>query len=341
MVAGLQAGQAETCAGDAVTPLVDVMVEAARWRQPVGLKLEDRNPSGSIKYRTARELVRYLQRCGRLPPGAAMVESSSGNLAVALAWLSGRYRYRFTAVTDPKTDPAVIARIRGLGADTLQVSEPDRAGGYLLSRLAMVRRLITEDPDRVWTNQYECLANPAAHYHHTAPEVHRQRPEVDAVFVAASTGGTLAGVGRYFHTAAPGVRVIGVDVRGSRVFGSPGGPRVLTGIGSSRPSSFLRCSDYDDLVIVSEPEAIAACHHLYQATGIGVGGSSGAVLAACARYLPAHPELRRPVCLCPDGQANYLSTIYDQGWLAAHARHLGDRPADSGQLRFTVTCCGP
>ena len=300
------------------TPLVDIGLRiGSRWRQ-VGLKLESHNPSGSIKHRTARGLLKALEVSGRLAPGTHLVESTSGNLGVALAFLSRELRYKFTAVTDPKADPSMLEHIRSMGAAVICVQEPDEAGGYLFARLAAIQRLLAEDPTLVWPNQYENPANPEIHFRETAPEICRQRPGLDAVFIAASTGGTLAGIGRYLKSVSPSVKVIGVDIRGSRVFGHPSGKRVITGIGSSRASLFLRSDDYDDAVIVDDREAVVACHYLQDNLGIGLGGSSGAVIAACARYLGDHPEIAQPVCICPDGMANYLNTLYDHEWLAGN-----------------------
>lgn len=306
------------CEGISETPIVDIAMKiGSRWRR-VGLKLESHNPSGSIKYRTAYGLIKALEASGRLAPGTHLVESTSGNLGAALAFLSQERGYRFTAVTDPKTDPVMLENIRSMGAIVISVREPDETGGYLLSRLAMIHRLLDEDRTSVWTNQYENPANPEIHYRETAPELCRQRPGLDAVFIAASTGGTLAGVGRYLRSASTSVKVVGVDIRGSRVFGYPGRKRLITGIGSSRPSLFLRSSDYDDVAIVDDQEAIKVCHFLQDNLGIGLGGSAGAVVAACARYLETHPEIEQPVCICPDGSANYLNTIYNHAWLAEH-----------------------
>jgi cysteine synthase A len=304
--------------GSQETPIVDIALKiGSRWRK-VGLKLESHNPSGSIKYRTACGLIKALEASGLLARGSHLVESTSGNLGVALAFLGQERNYRFTAVTDPKADPVMLEHIRSMSAVVISVREPDEAGGYLLTRLAMIRRLLAEDRTLVWPNQYENPANPEIHYHETAPEICRQRPGMDAVFIAASTGGTLAGIGRYLRSVSPSVKVVGVDIRGSRVFGHPGGNRLITGIGSSRPSMFLRLSDYDGVVIVDDREAVIACHYLQDNLGIGLGGSSGAVVAACARYLNAHPEIAEPVCICPDGRANYLNTLYNHAWLAEH-----------------------
>lgn len=304
--------------GTRETPIVDITLRiGSRWRK-VGLKLESYNPSGSIKYRTACGLIKALEASGRLVPGTHVVESTSGNLGVALAYLSQVRDYRFTAVTDPKTDPVMLEHIQSMGAAVITVKEPDGDGGYLSSRLAMIGRLLAEDRESIWPNQYENPANPDIHCLETAPEICRQRPGMDAVFIAASTGGTLAGIGRYLRSAFPSVKVVGVDVRGSSVFGYPSGKRLITGIGSSRLSLFLRPGDYDDVVMVEDREAIITCHSLQDNIGIGLGGSAGAVVSACARYLEAHPEITQPVCICPDGSANYLNSIYNRAWLTEH-----------------------
>lgn len=299
-----------------MTPLLDIALKVnSKWRR-VSLKLESYNLGGSIKYRTALGLVTDLEQAGHLRPGITLVESTSGNLGVALALLSKEYDYRFTAVTDPKTDPTVLDRIRSQGAQLISVTEPDASGGYLLTRLAAVRDFLATQPDAIWPNQYENPSNPNVHYRQTAPEIHRQCPEVDAVFVAASTGGTLAGVGRYLKAADPAVRIVGVDMHGSAVFGLPAGQRLVTGIGSSRPSSFLRPGDYDDVVLVDDLAAISTCHRLRNELGLSLGGSSGAAIAACSRYLACHEDVMRAVCICPDDAANYLNTLYSQEWLA-------------------------
>jgi N-(2-amino-2-carboxyethyl)-L-glutamate synthase len=268
--------------------------------------------------RTACGLIKALEASGLLAPGSHLVESTSGNLGVALAFLSQVRDYRFTAVTDPKADPVMLEHMKSMGAIVISAREPDEDGSYLLSRLATIRRLQAEDPASIWPNQYENPANPGIHYHETAPEICRQRPGMDAVFIAASTGGTLAGIGRYLRSISSSAKVVGVDVRGSRAFGYPSGRRLITGIGSSCQSAFLRPDDYDDVVIVDDREAVIACHYLQDNLGVGLGGSAGAVVAACACYLKSHPEIAQPVCICPDGRANYLNTLYDHDWLAEH-----------------------
>ncbi|MHC4986625.1 MAG: pyridoxal-phosphate dependent enzyme, partial [Planctomycetota bacterium] len=130
----------------------------------VYLKLEGDNPGGSIKDRTAKSLLRSLERTGQLSTGVRLVESSSGNLAIALAMLARDSGYWFTAVVDPKVTAENLRRLHDLGAETTMVETPDEAGGYLLSRQARIREMLAADPGLLWTNQYLNAANPEAHY---------------------------------------------------------------------------------------------------------------------------------------------------------------------------------
>jgi len=295
----------------------------------VHLKLEGANPAGSVKDRTGYALIQDLEHRGLLRKGSIVIESTSGNLGVALAFICRARGYSFLAIIDPKTTQENLAKMRALGAAIELVDQPDANGGYLLSRLAHVRELCQLSDKYVWTDQYSNAANPSIHYTSTGPEIYHQlNGKVDAVFSAVSTGGTLAGIGRFFREVSPATRVIGVDARGSVIFGTQPGPRKLTGIGSSCRSSFISNDLYDTHLLVGDEEAFAFCHALHAATGIKVGGSSGAVLAACAGYLQTHPELEHAVCICPDSGDNYLSSIYSDQWLQQHEiflsrHHLG------------------
>lgn len=280
------------------------------------LKLEGANPSGSIKIRTAYSLVQDLENRNLLGKDTILVESTSGNLGVALSMIAKAKGYRFLAVVDPKTTSENIEKMRSLGAQIEIVDQLDANGSYLLTRLEYIRQLCRTSSKYIWSNQYTNTANPYIHYTQTGPEIYHQlHGQVDAIFIAVSTGGTLAGIGKYFREVSPRTRIIGVDARGSVIFGTPPAPRKLTGIGSSRASSFLQQEYYDTYRIIGDEEAFAFCRALYNATNIRVGGSSGAVLAACAQYLEEHSEIQRSVCLCPDTGENYTSSIFNDAWL--------------------------
>ena len=308
------------------TPIRRIRLLIGGKARNVYLKLEGDNPGGSIKDRTALSLLRSLEKTGRLVKGVRLVESSSGNLAIGLAILARDRGYRFTAVVDPKVTAENMRRLHDLGAETTMVETPDETGGYLLTRLARIREMLAEDPELLWTNQYSNAANPEAHYSGIAPEIFRQMGHrVDAVFIAVSTGGTLAGIGRYFRETSPDTRIIAVDVRGSVALGGLPGPRKLTGMGSSRRSDFVVPGLYDALIYVGDREAFAFCRAVDTATGMKVGGSSGACLAACARYLESHGKTERAVCICADRGEHYASSIFSDAWLAQNGLEIGRR----------------
>jgi cysteine synthase A len=308
------------------TPLVDLVVRRRDRDVRIGLKLEGHNPHGSSKDRTAAAMLEDLRRRGALGRRRIVVESSSGNLAVALAARCRALGVGFLAVVDPRTTPEIIARLHQHRAQVLRVDEPDPTGGYLLTRLATVRRILAEREDCVWTNQYANPANPRAHYHGTGREIVAQTGgDVDAVFVAVSTGGTLAGVGAYFARHRPGALRVAVDVEGSAALGiGPAGPRHLPGLGSGRRSRFLSPAHYDDALIVRESDALGLCWRLHRETGLMLGASGGAVVAASLRYVLDHPRVRRPVCVCADLGESYRSTVYDPAW----AERVGILPGD-------------
>lgn len=298
------------------TPLVEVQIRVAGETRGVWLKLEAENPSGSIKHRTALSLIRQLEYEGRINEGQVLLESTSGNLGIALAYVTQKRGLSFCAVVDPKVQQPLVRKMWVLGARVEMVREPDSQGSYLEARLARVQELVSSSSAYVWTNQYENPANPAAHAATTGPELWQQSEgAMDALFIAVSTGGTLAGVARYLSETAPQARVIAVDAVGSAALGNGTSSRRLTGIGSSRISSFIEPWMYEDSILVHDADAFAMCRALREATGMLVGGSSGAVLFACGRYLEEHPEIRHPVCLCPDDGANYRHTIFNDSWL--------------------------
>lgn len=282
----------------------------------IWLKLESHNPAGSLKDRTAAYLIDDLETRGLLKSSSIIIESTSGNLGVALAYLAAQRGYRFLAVVDPKVTPENCKRMRMFGAELHLVDEADTAGGYLLSRLKRVEEFCARSSRYVWTNQYANPANPMAHYSSTAPEIYCQMSgKVDAIFIPVSTGGTLAGVAQYFREVSPNTIIVAVDAKGSVIFGGSAESRQLTGIGSSRQSNFINKSLYDSHILVSDQEAFAACWS-FVTVGLKVGGSSGATLFACAKYLSEHPDITRAVCVCPDDGQNYASTIFDSAWLA-------------------------
>jgi cysteine synthase A len=312
------------------TPIFEVEVTIDGRARTIFLKLDGRGRWGSIKGRTALALLASV--ANRVGSGTTIVESTSGNLGIALAEICREIGVSFTAVVDSRLPPAMLAKLTDCGARLVDAGGPDDSY-YLLRRIARVRQILRDDPYSVWTNQYENPANVAVHRWWTGHELDRQlTPDLQVMFAPVSTGGSFVGVRACLSAARPELEFVAVDVAGSTIFGGPPGRRLLTGIGASKPSVFLGQTGWPRHVTVPDVEGIATCRALAADVGVGVGGSSGATIAGCLRFLHEHPEVSRAVCICPDMGSNYQETLYNDEWLLEHgaAQALG-RPSVGGQ----------
>ncbi|HEV2874724.1 MAG TPA: pyridoxal-phosphate dependent enzyme, partial [Thermoleophilaceae bacterium] len=177
------------------------------------LKCEGFNFAGSIKLKAATEMVEAAERDGTLTPGSVLVESSSGNLGVALSMIAASKGYGFVCVTDGRCNRSTRRLMEALGAKVhvIPVAAADAPGGLLGARIEYVRNLCASDDRYVWLNQYRNPGNWQAHYRRTAPAIVRQFPELDVLFVGAGTTGTLMGCARFLREWHRPVRVVAVD----------------------------------------------------------------------------------------------------------------------------------
>jgi cysteine synthase A len=286
---------------------------------PIYLKCEGFNFAGSVKLKAAAEMVAAARRDGLLPPGSTIVESSSGNLGIALSVLAAAQGHRFLCVTDPRCNPASMRAMRALGAEVRVVSTQDANGGYLESRIRYVRDLCASDDRYVWLNQYANDANWKAHYHGTAPAIDRRFPGLEVLFVGAGTTGTLMGCARYFRERRRPVTIVAVDAVGSVTFGGIPERRMVPGLGTSTRPELVDESYIDDVVHVPETDTIRTVHRL-SARGFLFGGSTGTVVSGAARWLEEKYPGERPVAVAvaPDLGERYLDSIYEESWLRAN-----------------------
>ena len=198
---------------------------------PLFLKCEGFNFAGSIKLKAAMEMVEAAERRGILKPDSVLVESSSGNLGVALSMIAASKGYRFVCVTDRRCNLTTRLMMEALGARVHVIDEPDPVGGLVGARINYVRAMCAADDRCVWLNQYSNPNNWMAHFRRTAPAIARQFPGLDVLFVGAGTTGTLMGCARYFREWHRPVRIVAVDTVGSVTFGTPPGPRMIPGLG--------------------------------------------------------------------------------------------------------------
>jgi cysteine synthase A len=279
------------------------------------LKCEGFNFAGSIKLKAATEMVETAERDGVLTPGSVLVESSSGNLGVALSMIAASKGYRFLCVTDSRCNLSTRRLMEALGSQVHIITEPDANGGFLGARIDYVRALCASDDRYVWLNQYTNPSNWKAHYRTTAPAIAHQFPRLDVLFVGAGTTGTLMGCARYFRESHRPVRVVAVDSVGSVTFGGAPGRRMIPGLGTSVRPPLLDESYIDEVVLVEEADTIRACHRLAR-RGFLFGGSTGTVVSGAMNWLAQHDAQElTAVAIAPDLGERYLDTIYQTNWL--------------------------
>ncbi|PHP64722.1 2,3-diaminopropionate biosynthesis protein SbnA [Zhengella mangrovi] len=283
--------------------------------QDVYLKLEGFNVTGSIKIKTAIGLIEDLEKEGAIEPGRSnIVESSSGNLGIALSLVCAAKGYKFTCVTDPNANQANIRGMQLYGANVVVVDKIDAHGGYLETRLRMIDNMLKSDPNAVWLNQYANLSNMRAHMNKTAMEIAEEFEKVDWVFVGSGTTGTLCGVSRRLHEIYPDVKIIAVEPEGSITFGGVAGKRNIPGIGTSVRPPLADYAEPDDIVYVNERQTVNSCLAFARDYHLLVGGSTGSVLAAIKNYAGSFAPGDKIVAISPDLGDKYLDTIYNAEW---------------------------
>lgn len=304
-----------SCVGQ--TPLVHLQRLFPFQGISVIAKLELLNPGGSVKDRPARFMVEEGLRTGVLSSRTPLVESSSGNLGIALAMVARTYGLRFTCVVDPKISSANLQILRALGASIDMVHERDEHGGYLGTRVRRVREIVAAAPHTVWINQYANELNWRSHYEGEGEEIVREigRP-VDLLVASVSTTGTILGLARRLRRHSPNAKVIAVDAVGSVIFGGSPGRRELPGMGASRVPELLCRDEIDEVIHVGDRESVRGCQALAAHEGIFAGGSSGAVVAAIRRLVPRVSRPCTIVTVLADRGDRYLDMVYDSRWVA-------------------------
>jgi len=303
---------------------------------PLLLKCEGFNFAGSVKLKAATAMVDAAEQEGLLRPGAFLVESSSGNLGVALSMLAASRGYRFLCVTDSRCNLATRQLMEALGARVHVVTEPDPVGGLLRARMNFIKELCADDERYVWLNQYTNANAWKAHYRTTAPAIARQFPDLDVLFVGAGTTGTLMGCARWFKQRRPSVRVVAVDPVGSVSFGAPASRRMIPGLGMNVRPPLLDPSFVDEVVHVEEADTIRTCQRLGR-RGFLFGGSTGTVVSGAMSWLSArNADDLTTVAIAPDFGERYLDTIYQANWVAdlygADVAWSDDDLADASQF---------
>ena len=291
------------------TPLVETQRVAAdlQLKARVLVKLESFNPAGSVKDRAALAMVEAAEREGKLAPGATLVEATSGNTGVGLAFVAAVKGYKAIIVM-PET--MSIERRRLVTAFGAEVVLTSGAGG-MKEALAKAEEIRQSLPNAVTLGQFVNPANPQKHFDTTGVEIWEDTAgEVDLLVAGVGTGGTVSGTGAYLKTQKASVRVVAVEPSDSPVLsgGQPGAHKIQ-GIGAGFVPETYNPSVVDDIVQVENDEAYEAARLLGRKEGILCGVSSGAAFAAALRLAAlSENEGKTIVAILPDTGERYLST---------------------------------
>ena len=234
-------------------------------------KLEGYNFTGSAKDRPAMHIIEKGIKSGKIGPDTLIVESSSGNFAIALGTICRMLGLKFTAVIDKNINPVNERLLRVLCHDVKKITIPDETGGHLLNRVKKVKSILANTPDSFWPNQYSNPLNAEAHYQGSGEEICQALDRVDYYFVTVSSGGTVTGTSQRIKKQYPNAKVIAVDSVGSVIFGGPPRPRPIPGMGSSMRPPILDNAIIDEVIYVDEIETVKGCHKLLNDYGLFLG----------------------------------------------------------------------
>ncbi|MEU6073265.1 cysteine synthase family protein [Micromonospora sp. NPDC047074] len=280
-------------------------------------KLESANPGGSLKDRSAWHIVREAERVGALRPGGVLIESSSGNFGIALAMIGASRGYRVIAVVDPKITEANLGLLRAFGAEIVVVHERDDSGSYHKTRIALANDLHRQIPNSFRPDQCFNVKNGEAHYLTTGPELLDQVGEgLAAVVCTVSTGGQLGGISRYLKQVAPQVRIVGVDIAGSTVFGGAPHAYLTPGMGLSwTPTNLDDLGRIDEVYLLHDEDSFVGCRALARNEGILAGPSTGAAYLVATKLAMNLPATSSVAFLASDRGERYLQTAFSDDWM--------------------------
>lgn len=291
------------------TPLLELSGIEKRYNLEATLiaKLEYFNPGGSVKDRVAFSMIEDAERKGVLTPGAVIIEPTSGNTGVGLAWI-GRVKGYRTLLTMPETmSKERQYLLRAMGAEL--VLTPGKEG--MKGAIARAEELRKEIPGAVILQQFDNPANPAAHIQSTAEEIWRDTGgQVDVFVAGVGTGGTISGTGKGLKAHNPAIEIIAVEPDSSAVLsGEAPGAHKIQGIGAGFMPRTYDASVIDRVIRVTDEDAMRTSRELSETEGLLVGISAGAA-AYAAMQLALQPEYRgkKIVVLLPDTGERYLST---------------------------------
>lgn len=287
------------------TPVVKLNLDKDENIADVYVKLEKFNLGGSVKDRAALGMIEAAEREGLLKPGGTIVEPTSGNTGIALA-LIGKAKGYNVIITMPES--MTIERRNYLKAYGAELVLTDAALG-MKGAIAKAEEIVAENPGYFLPQQFNNPANPAKHYETTAKEIIADFGNtLDAFISGVGTAGTLSGVGKRLKEESPNTKVIAVEPSDSAVLsGKDAGKHIIQGIGAGFIPENYDKDLVDEIILISNDEAVDFGVRAGKDNGIFVGISSGAAIAAAYKVAKQLGKGKKVLAICPDGGEKYLS----------------------------------
>ena len=306
------------------TPLVEI-TQFDTGPCQLFLKLENQNPTGSIKDRIALSMITAAEEEELLQPGGTVIEATAGNTGLGLALVAGAKGYRVVLVIPDKMSQEKISHVKALGAEVV-LTRSDVTRGHPEYYQDVAARLTKEIPGAFYVNQFGNPANPLAHERTTGPEIWEQmRHDVDAIVVGVGSGGTLTGLGRFFNRVKPrrGIEMVLADPTGSVLYEYvktgklvESGSWAVEGIGEDFVPDIADMSLVTEAYEIDDEESFRTVRELLRKEGIFGGSSTGTLLAGALRYCHEQEKKKRVVSLVPDTGNKYLSKMFNDFWMA-------------------------
>jgi cystathionine beta-synthase len=306
------------------------------------VKLENQNPTGSIKDRIGLSMIEAAERDGRISPGSTLIEATAGNTGLGLALVAAQKGYRLILVIPDKMAQEKVLHLKALGAE-VRITRSDVGKGHPEYYQDIAERLSGEIPGSFYVNQFANPANPLAHEATTGPEIWAQMNQMlDAVVVGVGSGGTLTGLSRYFERVAPHVEMVLADPLGSILsdvvrtgsIQKTAGSWLVEGIGEDFVPPNCDLSRVTTAYEISDAESFATARALLAREGILGGSSTGTLLAAALRWCRTQTAPKRVVTFVCDSGNKYLSKMYNDLWMFDQG--LLERPRAGSLLDLIV-----
>jgi cystathionine beta-synthase len=305
------------------------------------VKLENQNPTGSIKDRMALAMIEAAEKEGRLQPGGIIVEATAGNTGLGLALVAAAKGYRLILVIPDKMSQEKVFHLRALGAKTV-ITRSDVTKGHPEYYQDLAEQIASETAGSFFVNQFKNPENPRAHESSTGPEIWAQMElNVDAVVVGVGSGGTLTGLSRFFAKVQPDCEIVLGDPAGSVLAGyiregviGQAGSWLVEGIGEDFIPEIADLTRVRKVYSISDKVSFEAAREFLRKEGIFGGSSSGTLFAAALRYCREQRAPKRVVTFACDSGSKYLSKMYNDIWMADQGFFSG---TEHGDLRDLIS----